>query len=250
MLHATCYIINVNIFIRLPSPATDCNCNAACFGNNMQILITVSAVFALKIANFNNHCVCRCSSVCARVVCRICALFIICKFHAPNIDDEIWGLITSIDRLIVLAHVISMAFIPASQLKTNLYICYIYYIHTHKIEYLHTFVQIEYWTTPKMNIHKKPEFKVILITHMGWKIELNSTWCLLWPPMGHTGDNYLTQLGENVPNLSFKLLANATCKPLDLPWPPSTLLLFPHLCCNMIIYYILCLSIVCWLRQR
>lgn len=62
--HATCYIINVNIFIRLPSPATDCNCNAACFGNNMQILITVSAVFALKIANFNNHCVCRCSCVC------------------------------------------------------------------------------------------------------------------------------------------------------------------------------------------
>lgn len=138
--HATCYIINVNIFIRLPSPATDCNCNAACFGNNMQILITVSAVFALKIANFNNHCVCRCSYVCARGVCRICALFIICKFHAQNIDDEIWGLITSIDRLIVLAHVISMAFITASQLKSNLYICYIYYIHAHRIEYLHTFV--------------------------------------------------------------------------------------------------------------
>lgn len=60
--HATCYIINVNIFMRLPPPATDCNCNAACFGNNMQILITVSAVFALKIANIYST-VCRCVCV-------------------------------------------------------------------------------------------------------------------------------------------------------------------------------------------
>lgn len=66
--------------MRLP-PARDCNCNAACFDNNMQILITVSAVFAFKIANiYSRECVC---------VCRKPELFIICKFHARNIDDEI-----------------------------------------------------------------------------------------------------------------------------------------------------------------
>lgn len=90
---------------------------------------------------------------CLLGVC-VCIVYYM-QIQARNIDDEIWGLITSIDRLIVLAHVNSMAFIPASQLKINLYICYIYYMRTHRIEYLHTVVQIEYWTIPKMNFHKK-----------------------------------------------------------------------------------------------
>lgn len=79
-------------------------------------------------------------------------------------------------------------------------------------------------------------------------IELNFTWCLLWPPMGHTGDNYLTQLRENVPNLSFKLLANATCRPLDFPWgrgPLSPCCCFPfmlqydYLLYSMLVYSLL-----------
>lgn len=127
--HATCYIINVNIFMRLPPPATDCNCNAACFGNNMQILITVSAVFALKIANIYST-VCRC--VCAGCILEMC---IVCYMQISWTKHRRWNLgLDYIHRSIdctCICNIYGLLFQPESIENQSIYLFYLLHTHTH-----------------------------------------------------------------------------------------------------------------------